>query len=87
MAEQHTPRTAKGLCGVAINAVANFAAAVRPRPQHTDTPSADNAKIFRHMDRCAYRRVLEDSGGRRRVKVAHEASWRFLLLHGKFTTK
>ncbi|KAL4437978.1 hypothetical protein ABPG77_004199 [Micractinium sp. CCAP 211/92] len=39
-------------------------------------------------DRCAYRRVLSDDGrGRRRVRVAHEASWRFLLLHGTFTTK
>jgi hypothetical protein len=48
----------------------------------------DNAAIFRHMDKCVYRRVLQDDGrGRRKVKVAHEASWRFLLLHGKFTTK
>ncbi|KAI7844258.1 hypothetical protein COHA_002056 [Chlorella ohadii] len=48
----------------------------------------DNAAIFRHMDRCVYRRVLQDDGrGHRKVKVAHEASWRFLLLHGKFTTK
>ncbi len=40
------------------------------------------------QDRCAYRRVLSDDGrGRRRVRVAHEASWRFLLLHGTFTTK
>ena len=40
------------------------------------------------MDRCSYRRVLEDDGaGRRRVSVEHEASWRLLLLHGKFTTK
>lgn len=40
------------------------------------------------MDRCSYRRVLSDDGrGRRRVRVAHEASWRLLLLHGKFTTK
>ncbi|PRW58793.1 NAD(P) mitochondrial isoform A [Chlorella sorokiniana] len=40
------------------------------------------------MDKCVYRRVLQDDGrGRRKVKVAHEASWRFLLLHGKFTTK
>lgn len=48
----------------------------------------DNAAIFSHMDRCAYRRVVSDDGqGRRRVRVAHEASWRFLLLHGTFTTK
>ncbi|KAI3438693.1 hypothetical protein D9Q98_001113 [Chlorella vulgaris] len=48
----------------------------------------DNAAIFRHMDRCSYRKVLSDDGqGRRRVRVAHEASWRFLLFHGTFTTK
>jgi hypothetical protein len=50
--------------------------------------AADNAAIFRHMDRCSYRKVLSDDGqGRRRVRVAHEASWRFLLFHGTFTTK
>ena len=39
------------------------------------------------MKRCAYRRVLSDADGRRVVKVAHEATWRFMLLHGTFTTK
>lgn len=66
-----------------------------PAPARTHPPPArqvithpDNAAIFRHMKRCAYRRVLSDDGhGRRRVKVAHEATWRFLLLHGTFTTK
>lgn len=47
----------------------------------------DNAAIFRHMDRCTYRQVLEESGGRRRVEVEHEASWRFLMFHGKFHTR
>lgn len=33
----------------------------------------DNAAIFRHMDRCAYRRVLEDDGkGRRKASGAGE---------------
>lgn len=49
---------------------------------------ADNAAIFRHMDRCTLRRVLADDGhGRRTVKVAHEASWRFLFWRGTFTTQ
>ena len=32
--------------------------------------------------------VLEDDGeGRRRVEVEHEATWRFLVFHGKFYTR
>ena len=59
-----------------------------PSPPLPHPALADNAAIFRHMDRCSYRRVLEDDGaGRRRVAVQHEASWRLLMLHGKFTTK
>ena len=54
------------------------------------------------MDRCSYRRVLSEPSAvvgaqrqrqqaqqqqQRRVAVAHEASWRFLLFSGKFTTR
>jgi hypothetical protein len=48
----------------------------------------DNAKIYRHMDRCSFRRVgqTEPNTGIRTVRVAHEASWRFLVFHGTFTT-
>jgi hypothetical protein len=48
----------------------------------------DNAKIYRHMDRCTFRRVgpTDLVTGVRTVRVAHEASWRFLLFHGVFTT-
>ena len=41
-----------------------------PPPANCPPPRADNAAIFRHMDRCVYRRVLQDDGrGRRKVKV------------------
>lgn len=48
----------------------------------------DNAKIYRHMNRCSFRRVgqTDPSTSIRTVRVAHEASWRFLLFHGTFTT-
>jgi hypothetical protein len=48
----------------------------------------DNAKIYRHMTRCSFRRVgpTDPTTGIRSVRVAHEASWRFLLFHGVFTT-
>jgi len=48
----------------------------------------DNAAIYRHMDRCSFRRVgsTDPTTGIRTVRVAHEASWRFLLFHGTFTT-
>ncbi len=40
------------------------------RPPACPTLPADNAAIFRHMDRCVYRRVLQDDGrGHRKVKV------------------
>lgn len=46
-----------------------------------------NEKIFRHMDRCSYRKVLKDDGdGRQEIEVAHEASWKFLIFGGTFTT-
>lgn len=45
----------------------------------------DNALIFRHMERCSYRRIVS-YGPPRRVRVAHEATWRFLMFSGNFTT-
>ena len=47
----------------------------------------DNADIYRHMERCTYRRVQPmQPDNTRTVKGAHEAGWRFLLFSGKFTT-
>lgn len=47
----------------------------------------DNAAIYRHMDRCTYRRVQPmGADGTRTARVAHEATWRFLLFSGKFVT-
>lgn len=51
---------------------------VPPRPTSTtqkhNTPLHPSllGQIFRHMDRCLYRKVLEDNGGVQKVEVAHE---------------
>jgi hypothetical protein len=47
-----------------------------------------NAAVFRHVDRCAFRRLLSDDGaGRRRLEVRHEAGWKFLAWGGTFSTR
>jgi hypothetical protein len=45
--------------------------------------------IFRHMDRCTYRKILSTSadGTRRSLEVENEAEWRFLVFSGRFNTR
>ena len=64
------------------------AAAGRAEPWLSETPSADNATIFRNIRRIMSREVVEDDHkGFQRVRVEHLAEWRFLrVFHGTFTT-
>eukprot|EP00887_Chlorella_sp_A99_P000827 scaffold5.g827.t1 len=59
------------------------APATPPPPQH----GVRGAEVLAALLRRRPPQVLEESGGRRRVEVEHEASWRFLMFHGKFHTR
>lgn len=60
----------------AVDPTATCPALAPTPPHHTQTNTHLDpsllGQIFRHMDRCSYRKVLEDNGGVQKVEVAHE---------------
>jgi hypothetical protein len=62
--------------------------AMPPKDLYVCLVHPDNTQIYRSMEKCTYRRILEDDGaGRRLVAVTHQASWRFLAFSGRFETR
>lgn len=47
----------------------------------------DNAEIFRHIDRCIYRKVLLNEFPILKFEVVHEATYKFLVFKGRFHTR
>jgi hypothetical protein len=74
--------------GTACRVRALEALALPPRQIWEILAHPHNAAVFRHVDRCTFRRLLADDGaGRRRLEVRHEAGWKFLAWGGTFSTR
>ncbi|KAL6785549.1 hypothetical protein ACKKBG_A00725 [Auxenochlorella protothecoides x Auxenochlorella symbiontica] len=54
---------------------------------HQIVTHPDNATIFRNMDSCTFRKILQRSDAVRVLEVEHAANWRILLFRGTFKTR
>mmetsp|Transcript_2675 Transcript_2675/g.7945 ORF Transcript_2675/g.7945 Transcript_2675/m.7945 type:complete len:317 (-) Transcript_2675:355-1305(-) len=71
------------LCHVTVNCRLD----VPPRTAFEVISDPDNARVFRSIEECTYRKVLHENRGRKRVAVEHRSGWRFLWHKGHFDTK
>lgn len=58
-----------------------------PRQAFEIIADPDNARIFRSIEECTYRKVLYEKQQKQRVAVEHQSGWKFLWHKGQFATK